>query len=93
MGRHNKRRRSKPLRKHHIRPRCRIPDWVDKDTGNIVNIPEDFHAYWHQVFGVLTVEEAHEFIDFIMRPGASWTWGDIKNVREWLMERRQQQAA
>lgn len=41
----------------------------------------------------MTPEEAHEFIDFIMRPGSTWTWGDIKNVREWLMEERARRAA
>lgn len=59
----------------------------------MVTIPEDFHAYWHQVFGVLTLEEAHEFIDFIMRPNSTWTWSDIKGVREWLMEERERRAA
>ena len=88
-----RKKRGTPLRRHHIRPRCRIPDWQDKDTGNIVLIPEEFHAYWHQVFGNLTPDEAHEFINIIMRPGTSWTWGDIKNVREWLMEERERMAA
>lgn len=88
-----RKKRLNPLRKHHITPRSRIPHGLDKDTDNIVLIPEEFHAAWHQVFGNLTPSEAHEFIDLIMRPGSSWTWGDIKNVREWIMEERERQVA
>lgn len=88
-----RRTRYKPLRKHHLRPRSRIPNWQDKDKNNIVLLPEEFHAYWHQVFGLLTPNEAHEFIDLVMRPGSSWTWGDIKQVREWLMEERERRVA
>lgn len=88
-----KHKRIKPLRKHHVTPRTRLPDFCDKDKNNIVMLPEDFHAFWHYVFGVLTPDEAKSFVDIVMRPGTSWTHRDLNELRALIMQGYREEAA
>jgi len=55
--------------KHHILPSSRGGDSED----NIVLLPRDWHAIWHHLFGNMTMEEVHHFIDIVMQPNQLWT--------------------
>ena len=62
--------------RHHIFPRSRIHDG-NYDENNIVLLPKEWHNIWHQLFENLTVEEVHDYIDFVMEPGKKWTHHDL----------------
>jgi len=55
--------------KHHILPSSRGGEYED----NIVLLPKEWHTLWHHLFGNLTVEEVHHFIDIVMEPNKLWT--------------------
>lgn len=78
----SRRKHKAPLRKHHITPRSRLPNGMDKDWNNIVLIPGDFHSAWHFIMGNLTPDEAKVFIDIVMRPGTTWTHYDLHEIRQ-----------
>lgn len=65
---------------HHIHAESR----GGNRRGNLVVIPTQFHRDWHAIFGTLTVEEAHTFIDILMRPGRKWTYEDIDQLRRFV---------
>jgi hypothetical protein len=51
------------LTKHHITPKCR----KGKGYGDTVKIPWLFHDSWHDLFGLMTPEEAILYIVIIFR--------------------------
>lgn len=69
--------------RHHILARVR----GGKNKKNIVVLPRDFHSAIHTVFGVLTPSEMKEFLDIVLVPNTSWTWKQIEEVRNRLMQR------
>jgi len=80
-----RKRRKPPLTRHHIIARSRLPSGIDKNKDNVVILPGDFHAAWHVVADVLTVEEVHRFIDMVMCPGAVWTQHGLHELRQLIM--------
>lgn len=68
------------MSKHHIKPRGR----GGRNRHNIVHLPEGFHRAYHILFQSLTLEEAHVFLDIIMRPGYEWSNQDLSDVRKHL---------
>lgn len=70
--------------RHHMLARSR----GGKNKKNIVHLPDDWHAQWHQLFGLLTPEEAKEMIDIVMQPGRRWTKGEIDGLKVRLMRER-----
>ncbi len=87
-GQMSRRRRQKRhmegLNVHHVRPSSR----GGGGYRNLVLLPVEFHANWHKLFVNLTVAETHEFIDALMRPDTSWTYHDIDQLRQRIMNRR-----
>jgi len=63
-----------PQTQHHILPRSR----GGADAGNIVVIPKRWHQQWHALFGNMTVDEIHKFIDIIMQPGETYDMARIR---------------
>lgn len=74
------------LNRHHILCRSR----GGQDDDNIVYLPVSFHACWHQIFGNMTVAEAHHFIDIIMRPNTVWTKGELHSLQNYLQNKEVQ---
>lgn len=72
--------------RHHVVPRSRIPDGVDKDENNIVWWDRLFHERWHALFANMTVAEVHAFIDAISVPGDAWPAGRLILMRERIMK-------
>lgn len=55
------------------------------DWDNTVMLPIEWHRNLHKLFGVLTPEEIHRFIDIVLQPNTRWTQGDIERLRSQLM--------
>lgn len=58
-----------------------------------MRLPRDFHAQWHSLFGNMTVGEAHDFMDAVMRGGLSWTHDDLDALRARIMRADRRAAA
>ena len=71
--------------RHHIRPRSRISSG-NKHHKNIVEWDDAFHRSWHRVFGNMTLEEIHEFINKVSKPGDCWTQEKINKLKDKLKE-------
>jgi len=78
---HGKNSSRSKITRHHIVPRSRLSGG-DKDRNNIVELDQDFHRLWHQLFVNMTVDEVHKFIDRVMKPGHKWTRTQLKWLRE-----------
>ena len=50
------------LTKHHVVPKCRNA----RRYGDTVKIPRLFHESWHDLFGLMTPEEAILYIVIIL---------------------------
>lgn len=70
--------------RHHIRAKSRGGGNVE----NLVVLPVRWHACWHQLFVNMTVEEVHSFIDTVMVPDTEWTYKQLSQLRERLMQGR-----
>lgn len=83
MSRHRERRQRKAdgLNVHHIRPSSRNGG----GRNNLVMLPVEFHANWHKLFVNMTIDEAHAFIDEVMRPDTSWTYKALDQLRRHIM--------
>ncbi len=68
------------LGKHHLVASSRDC----KRRKNIVTIPQSFHRTWHRLFGNLTPEETHVFIDIVFS-GKMWTRKMLKEEQIRLM--------
>jgi hypothetical protein len=51
-----------------------------KTRHNIVVLPRDWHSRWHELFGLLTPEEACEYISEVMQPGKTWTQRQLQEL-------------
>lgn len=65
---------------HHVRPRSR----GGNNDDNVVSLPRKFHETWHYLFGNMTVDEVHRFIDIIMQPNRRFSGSDIQAVQNFL---------
>jgi len=65
----------KNLTRHHLIPTSRlyVKGKKKQDKDNIVHLPDDFHAYWHNLVGNMTTEEALTFFSEVMQPNTKWT--------------------
>ena len=64
----------KKINKHHLIPKCRIKDLTKKqrrDVSNLLNIKITRHTAWHQIFGVLTLDEVIELLIRVKRAKSS----------------------
>lgn len=67
------------LTRHHSLPQSR-----GGHDDSIVMLPDKFHQSFHYLFGNLTIEETHEFLDIVLVPGLSWTNKELQHLIEWL---------
>lgn len=69
------------LTRHHLLAKFR----GGRYRGNIVKLPRSVHTEWHSLFGLLTPEEACEFIRIVMVNGRKWTYRDLQDLRMEIM--------
>ena len=69
----------KRLTRHHSFPRSR-----GGTDESIVLLPNKFHQAFHYLFGNLTIEETHRFLDIVLVPGRSWTGQQLSQLIEQL---------
>ena len=81
MARKGSFKKAKGINAHHLLPTSR----GGSDWGNIVFLPVEWHRNLHKLFGVLTPDEMHRFIDIVLQPNTRWTQGDIERLRSALM--------
>jgi len=91
MGNGNGNGNGNKLTKHHINPASRLKENggdLEVDTGedNITYWYHTFHFSWNDVFGNLTVAEAHRLIDLVNVPGTSWGYKALEKLREGIKE-------
>ena len=80
---HKKRVNFSGLTRHHSLPSSRCPFNTDK---TIVYLPSKFHQAFHYLFGNLTIEETHEFLDIVLVAGKVWTQRQLSDLIEQLKE-------
>jgi len=73
------------LTKHHSLPSSR-----GGTDASIVWLPDRFHQSFHYLFGNLTIEETHEFLDIVLVPGTVWTQKKLSNLIEHLKKRSEE---
>lgn len=66
--------------RHHIRPRTR----GGGRRRNIVVLPAMFHQGYHHLFQSLTLDEAHAFLDEVMRHDREWSYKELSELRKRL---------
>ncbi|MCX6778894.1 MAG: hypothetical protein NTU97_01530 [Candidatus Magasanikbacteria bacterium] len=64
--------------RHHINPTSR----GFTDDENIVMLPDNWHKAYHVLFGNLTLDEVHRFLETVMTPGKSWKKKALLNLIE-----------
>lgn len=65
------------LSRHHSIPRSR-----GGNDESIVMLPPKFHEAFHYLFGNLTPEEIHIFLEIILEPGTSWNKRQLAELIE-----------
>lgn len=50
--------------------------------GKKLVFPAEWRNIWEHVFGDLSPEQVHVFIDVVMVPGTRWSWHDLRRTRK-----------
>jgi len=67
------------LTKHHSLPSSR-----NGTDESIVWLPDKFHQEFHYLFGNLTPDEIHKFLDIVLVPGTVWTQKKLSSLITYL---------
>jgi len=78
-----KKKKKSLLTRHHTLPSSRS---LTSSDWSVVLLPAKFHQAFHYLFGNLTIEETHKFLDIVLVPGKAWTHKKLMCLIESIKE-------